>query len=58
VAFAKNGRWRGGLNIVLQEKNIGETLLESTGQEHEWQGNLKMKDLEEKPITRQTYVYL
>jgi hypothetical protein len=32
VVFAKKGRWRGGLNIVLQEKNIEEALLEKIGQ--------------------------
>jgi hypothetical protein len=30
LGLAKKGKWWGGLNILLQEKNIGETLLERT----------------------------
>jgi hypothetical protein len=42
---------------LLQEKNIEETLLESTGQECEWQYKLKTKEVEEKSIIRQIYVH-
>jgi hypothetical protein len=33
LGFAKKGKWRGGLNIVLQEKNIVDKKLERMKQE-------------------------
>jgi hypothetical protein len=43
---------------VLQENNIGETLLERMRQEHERQYILKMMELEEIPIRGGTYVHV